>query len=139
MNSRIAFAEADTNQDGVLSQDEFRNLVARNSLAGNANMAGGYRSSAYESAATRSSSFGLRSSTGDFSASSNAQQYATDAQGNFKDENPQVVRRPAPGDPLTYTQNIRVHFLQPPPVAPHGVSDHYSYSRPSFDRMLRSH
>ena len=50
------------------------------------------------------------------------QQYATDAQGLFQDSNPQIVRRPAPGGALTYTQNIRVRFLQPPPVPPPGVS-----------------
>jgi hypothetical protein len=50
------------------------------------------------------------------------QQYETDAQGLFKDSNPQIIRRPAPGGTLTYTQNIRVRFLQPPPVPPPGVS-----------------
>ncbi|UJR14835.1 hypothetical protein I4U23_001820 [Adineta vaga] len=48
------------------------------------------------------------------------QQYETDAQGNFKDSNPQIVRRPAPNGPVTLTQNIRVRFLQPPPVPPPG-------------------
>jgi hypothetical protein len=57
------------------------------------------------------------------SQSSNFQQYETDAQGNFKDPNPQVVRRPAQGGPLTYSQNIRVRFLQPPAVPPPGVSN----------------
>jgi hypothetical protein len=50
------------------------------------------------------------------------QQYATDAQGLFKDSNPQIIRRPAPGGNVTYTQNIKVRFLQPPPVPPPGVS-----------------
>jgi len=48
------------------------------------------------------------------------QQYETDAQGLFRDHNPQIVRRPAPQGNVTYTQNIRVRFLQPPPVPPHG-------------------
>jgi len=48
------------------------------------------------------------------------QHYETDAQGLFRDHNPQVIRRPAPGGGVTYTQNIRVRFLQPPPVPPHG-------------------
>jgi len=48
------------------------------------------------------------------------QQYETDAQGLFRDHNPQVIRRPAQGGGVTYTQNIRVRFLQPPPVPPHG-------------------
>jgi hypothetical protein len=48
------------------------------------------------------------------------QQYATDAQGLFQDSNPQIIRRPAPQGVQTYTQNIRVRFLQPPPVPPPG-------------------
>ncbi|CAF1527510.1 unnamed protein product [Rotaria sp. Silwood1] len=52
--------------------------------------------------------------------SSNFQQYETDAQGNFKDSNPQIVRRPAPDGQLTYTQNVQVRFLKPPPVPPPG-------------------
>ena len=55
------------------------------------------------------------------SQSSTVQQYETDAQGNFKDSNPQVIKRPAQGGPLTYTQNIKVRFLQPPAVPPPGV------------------
>ena len=50
------------------------------------------------------------------------QQYATDAQGLFKDPNPQIIRRAATGGVQTYTQNIKVRFLQPPPVPPPGVS-----------------
>ncbi|CAF4502274.1 unnamed protein product, partial [Rotaria sp. Silwood2] len=46
--------------------------------------------------------------------------YATDAQGLFQDPNPQIIRRPAPGGVQTYTQNVRVRFLQPPPVPPPG-------------------
>ena len=48
--------------------------------------------------------------------------YATDAQGLFKDPNPQVIRRAAQSGPQTYTQKILVRFLQPPPVPPPGVS-----------------
>ncbi|CAF4281707.1 unnamed protein product, partial [Adineta steineri] len=48
------------------------------------------------------------------------QRYATDSRGLFQDSNPQIIRRPAPGGPLTYTQNIRVRFLQPPPIPPPG-------------------
>jgi len=42
--------------------------------------------------------------------------YATDAQGLFQDPNPQIIRRANPAGVQTYTQNIRVRFLQPPPV-----------------------
>jgi len=55
------------------------------------------------------------------SSSSAVQTYATDAQGLFQDSNPQIIRRPAPnGGQVTYTQNIRVRFLQPPPIPPPG-------------------
>jgi hypothetical protein len=111
----------------------------------------GYGSSAYESSSYRSSVGNLGgdlsnlnvvgtagiSSTDATSASyassseaSSVQQYETDAQGNYKDSNPQVVRRPAQTGPLTYSQNIKVRFLQPPAVPPPGVS--YFYNRTFF-------
>jgi len=65
---------------------------------------GGFGGSSYETA----------------SSSTSVQQYATDAQGLFIDNNPQIVRRPAQGGVQTYTQNIQVRFLQPPPVPPPG-------------------
>ena len=99
-------------------------------LAGGA--AGGYDSSSSYSAGGAgygaTSAFGGESygaSSGEYSSSSSSavQTYATDAQGLFKDSNPQIVRRPAPnGGQVTYTQNIRVRFLQPPPIPPPGVS-----------------
>ena len=54
--------------------------------------------------------------------SSAATVYATDAQGLFKDPNPQIIRRPAAGGVQTFTQRVVVRFLQPPPVPPPGVS-----------------
>jgi len=54
--------------------------------------------------------------------SSSSTVYATDAQGLFKDPNPEVIRRPAPGGGQTYVQKVVVRFLQPPPVPPPGVS-----------------
>ena len=42
--------------------------------------------------------------------------------GLYFDANPQIIRRPAAGGVHTYTQNIKVRFLQPPPVPPPGVS-----------------
>jgi hypothetical protein len=62
------------------------------------------------------------------SSSTQVQQYATDAQGLFLDSNPQIIRRPAAGGVQTYTQNIKVRFLQPPPVPPPGVSSSYHFS-----------
>jgi len=189
-----AFAEADLNRDGYLSEGEFRNFIARNSTVGNdfnnlgagsgygssgfrstvydASTSGGglggnvaynatglggagYGSSSYESSSYRSSvgniggdaaNFNLVGTAGiatndaasaSFASSSEAssfQQYETDAQGNFKDPSPQVIRRPAQNGPLTYSQNIRVRFLQPPAVPPPGVS--YFYTRTFFICIL---
>ena len=62
-------------------------------------------------------------SSGSFTQqSSSSATYATDAQGLYKDPNPQVVRRAALGGPQTYTQRISVRFLKPPPVPPPGVT-----------------
>ncbi len=59
------------------------------------------------------------------SSTTQVEQYTTDAQGLFKDPNPQIIRRAAVGGVQVYTQNIRVRFLQPPPVPPPGVSNFY--------------
>jgi len=40
--------------------------------------------------------------------------------GLYVDSNPQIIRRQALGGVQTYTQNIKVRFLQPPPVPPPG-------------------
>lgn len=61
-------------------------------------------------------------STVDSSYQQQIQLAAGSNQNIFHDPNPQIVRRPAQGGNLTYTQNIRVRFLQPPPVPPPGVS-----------------
>lgn len=49
------------------------------------------------------------------------QRYATDAQGNFLDSNPLVVRAAAADCPEIYMQNVKVRLLQPPQLEPHGV------------------
>jgi len=91
-------------------------------------------SSSYEASSYRSSTGNLggdsgnlnaAGSTGSYAAdaasqSTSAQQYERDTEGNFKDPNPQIIRRPAQNGPVTYSQNIRVRFLQPPAVQPPG-------------------
>ena len=61
-----------------------------------------------------------------YTADSNAawSKYGAEVRGAglYVDSNPQIVRRPAAGGVQTYTQNIKVRFLQPPPVPPPGVS-----------------
>lgn len=51
-------------------------------------------------------------------------QYGVDVKGSglYFDANPQIIRRPATGGVQTYTQNIKIRFLQPPPIPPPGVS-----------------
>jgi hypothetical protein len=93
------------------------------SLGGNAggdlaSVGGGYNAGG----AAGLSSTDLTSSSYSSSQTTAVQQYETDAQGLFKDTNPQIIRRPAPGGALTYTQNIKVRFLQPPAIPPPGVS-----------------
>jgi hypothetical protein len=85
--------------------------------AANYNVAGAVGAAGASSVDASSTSFSSTSQT------SSVQQYETDAQGNFVDSNPQIVRRPALEGPVTLTQNIRVRFLQPPPVPPPGVRD----------------
>ena len=101
--------------------------------AGGAGAGGFGESSSYESSASYgagaggavgfaaggSNAQGFDSSS--FNSQTTVQTYATDAQGLFKDPNPQIIRRAAVGGVQTYTQNIRVRFLQPPPIPPPGV------------------
>jgi len=55
-----------------------------------------------------------------FSSQAAVQHYAADSNGNYIDSNPEIIRRPAAGGVQTYTQNVAVRFLQPPPVPPPG-------------------
>ncbi len=64
------------------------------------------------------------SSSSTFETSSSQQQLQVDLNNPrnlYIDPNPQIIRRPAQGGQLTYTQNIKIRFLQPPPVPPPGV------------------
>jgi len=89
--------------------------------------AGGVAAGGYDSSSSYSAGGVGYGTTGGYGVSANeststtaVQSYPTDAQGLFQDSNPQIIRRPASGGPLTYTQNIRVRFLQPPPIPPPG-------------------
>lgn len=179
-NVSALFNEADTNRDGFLTQDEFRNFVTRNSTAGletssftvndgynNLGNGNSYDSSLFQSSINssniesdqfyngatfermNSNSSLYRPPVGNITDSlaninltsteqlagadatyatssaasqvSSVQQYETDADGNFKDSNPQIIRRPSRNGPMTYKQNIQVRFLRPPAVPPPGV------------------
>jgi hypothetical protein len=56
------------------------------------------------------------------SSQQHSEHHGDNPQGLFRDPNPQIIRRPAQGGALTYTQNIKVRFLQPPAIPPPGVS-----------------
>ena len=146
-----AFQQADLNQDGKLSLAEFSNFLGKIIFTSSIynpfsilfcsgqNVGGGasYGSSSYGYGAGAGAGYGGSSSyeSSSFSSgggygagasfggsSTQVQQYATDAQGLFIDNNPQVITRPAAGGVQTYQQNIKVRFLQPPPLPPPGVS-----------------
>ena len=69
------------------------------------------------------------SQAANYTADTNAawSRYGAEVRGTglYADSNPQIIRRQAPGGVQTYTQNIKVRFLQPPPVPPPGVCDIY--------------
>jgi len=120
LGGNLAYNAAGFGSAGYGSSSSYRSSVGNiGGDLGNLNVAG--------AAAGISTSDAASASFSSVSQSTTAQQYETDAQGNFKDPNPQVVRRPAQGGPLTYSQNIRVRFLQPPAAPPPGVSSIYTY------------
>ncbi len=85
----------------------------------------GYDSGAVSSSYGADTSFvnqGYDASSAVISSQSAVQTYATDSQGIYQDPNPQIIHRPAALSSQTYTQNIHVRYLQPPPIPPPGVS-----------------
>ena len=64
------------------------------------------------------------SSSPSFHASHSPQQEDrrnSNPQNLYIDPNPEIIRRPAQGGNVIYTQNIKLRFLQPPPIPPPGV------------------
>jgi hypothetical protein len=115
-------------------------LLAAGSPFESSNFSGGagFDAGAVGGGLQTSSSFESSSTTGGFDASvvSQAASYTAETNaawsrygaevtgaGLYVDANPQIIRRPAAGGIQTYTQNIKVRFLQPPPIPPPGVSD----------------
>lgn len=88
-----------------------------------------FQSSSFESAG--GADLSSLSQAASYTAQSNAEwsRYGAEVRGAglYVDSNPQIIRRQAPGGVQTYTQNIRVRFLQPPPVPPPGVSFEISF------------
>ena len=86
--------------------------------------------SSYESSSYSSGGYGAGAAdSASFSSQTAVQRYPTDAQGLFIDNNPQIIRRAATGGVQTYQQNIKVRFLQPPPLPPPGVSHRLLFIR----------
>jgi hypothetical protein len=52
--------------------------------------------------------------------------YRTDSRGFFLDPNPEIITRIDSSPALTYIQNIKIRYLQPPPLPPMGVSYFFS-------------
>ncbi|CAF1167209.1 unnamed protein product [Adineta steineri] len=130
------FDQLDANNDGVIDRDELAALVG-----------GKHKSSSYE-ALKRSSGVGSEdighsgtyhthsyevSSDYDAEALRRAASYTaeTDAAwsrygaevrgvGLYYDPHPQIIRRQIPGGTHTFTQHIRIRYLQPPPIASAG-------------------
>ena len=142
------FAQADTNNDGVIDRAEFANLVG-GSDSGARRVGGAYGLSSYESSSYSSGvgheGTGLSGryhsssyeSTGgyDTSAMRQAANYTADSNaawarygaevrgvGLYVDPNPEFIRRETPSGTHTYTQKIQIRYLQPPAVAQQGVS-----------------
>ncbi|CAF0740582.1 unnamed protein product [Didymodactylos carnosus] len=134
--TKAMFNQADINRDGTIDRNEFQQW-ASGIFGVSSGFADGYSgSSGYESYG--SGSQGLEAGFGgssydsslyssddyaggaDFSGGYGADGYNVSASGLYQDSNPQIIRRPAPGGPVTYKQNILVRFLQPPPVPPPG-------------------
>lgn len=148
VNADGLFSQVDTNKDGTIDYNEFSNpsgssLVVRQASVGGA--AAGYGSSSYETTSDSATggAFGVGASTfesspGDALVASTTSQaanytaetnpawsrYGADVRGPglFMDPNPQIIRRQVSCGVQSYTQSIKIRFLQPPPVPPPGVS-----------------
>lgn len=85
--------------------------------------AGGIEASSASAVGLTGETAGATTSTFESSSSQNQVQVncGTNSQNLYQDPNPQIIRRPAQGGPVTYTQNVKIRFLQPPAIPPPGV------------------
>lgn len=98
-----------------------------------ASAAGGatFQSSSFESSSTTGAGYDVAAlnQAANYTAETNAawSKYGAEVRGAglYVDTNPQIIRRAAVGGVQTYTQNIKVRFLQPPPIPPPGVSHNF--------------
>lgn len=141
--AKAIFKQVDANDDNQIDQNEFRQWL-QNQASGSsfeASSGAGFEAAtggssfesssfstegAFSGAAFGGADAGASAGAASFESSSSSgalavQRYATDAQGNFLDANPVVVRAAAAGCPQLYMQNVKVRLLQPPSLEPHGV------------------
>lgn len=120
MNNETNFYTGEMiNQNDVIANESF-NQYATNSIRSMDNGSTGFDSQS-------------RADQGYSTFNQQTFQSETNATPLFHDPNPQIIRRPAQTGPLTYTQNIQIRFLQPPPLPPPGVRQH-RYEKEEFQR-----
>jgi len=112
------FDQVDVNRDGNIDRSEF-NQWASSGFGGAAGAGGfGGAGSAGGFVSGGSASSASRADIAAAMARCNVPQYATDANGYFRDPNPRIETRAGTGEAPTYQQNIRIRFHQPPPLPP---------------------
>ncbi|CAF2737567.1 unnamed protein product [Rotaria sp. Silwood2] len=144
--AKALFLQVDTNRDGSIDQNEFRNWLSNaeglNSASYESSTSGlilndnvtsridgnEYKFSSqnsFESAADINASYEAATASDELTGNTaihanNVQQtnqYLSQSTKNiYYDPNPQIVRRAAIGGPVTYQQKILVRFLQPPAI-----------------------
>jgi Ca2+-binding EF-hand superfamily protein len=91
--ANAVFDKMDLNRNNVIERSEFNQFISDGSTTVS------------------------KSSTGDY-----VSKYPVDSRGLFMDPDPEIIIRPAPSPAPTYTQNIAIRYLKPPPLPPMGVS-----------------
>ncbi|CAF3738046.1 unnamed protein product [Rotaria sp. Silwood1] len=144
--AKALFAQVDTNRDGCIDQNEFRNWISNAEGLNSAsyetstnglilhdnvtNCIGGNEYSfssqnAFESTADINTSYGLPTASGELfgdtaihtSSVHQPNQYLSQSAKNiYFDPDPQIVRRATTEGPIIYQQKILVRFLQPPAI-----------------------
>ncbi|CAF1154133.1 unnamed protein product [Adineta steineri] len=136
------FDQVDTNNDGVIDRDELAAIVGgkhksssyetlRHSSGGGiidsgsvgyGGVSGTYHSTTYEG--NNDYDISAISKAASYTAETNAawSRYGAEVRGVglYVDPNPEIIRRQIPSGTETYTQHIRIRFLQPPHVASAG-------------------
>jgi len=136
-SSNVKIEEIDTNRDGIIDRQEVRNWLSGNE---------GLGSTSYETTSTeiyRGESTSGRFGRGSYTAASTygtvgvderissetviqtnsleeTDRYLERAVDIYKDPTPEIIRRTAMENPVTYEQRVLVRYLQPPRLPPPG-------------------